>query len=275
MSFSSNGKLQNDVFALAADIGERNVDFAPQKLDEAARFTERSFRSAGCEPESQWYRVSNVDCRNVECEIPGQARSGEVVVVGAHYDSVPGSPGADDNASGVATVLALARQFSGTKPRRTLRFVAFANEEPPYFWHDTMGSLVYAKRCRQRGDRVKAMLSIESVGFYSTHPRSQKYPAGLGLIYPCTGDFVAFVGKIYSRWLIHEVVRTYRRAPGLPSIGAAVPNAIPGVGWSDHWSFWQEGFAGIEVTDTAPYQIPTTTRKWTPPTAWITLVWPD
>jgi hypothetical protein len=250
------GQLREDVATLAGRIGERNVDFQPERLEQAARFIESSFRSAGCEPKSQWYKVGNVSCRNVECEIRGATRPGEVVIVGAHYDSVPESPGADDNASGVAAVLALAREFAGAKPARTLRFMGFANEEPPYFWHEAMGSRVYAKRCRQQGDRVTAMLSIESVGFYSTVAKSQKYPAGLGLLYPSTGNFVAFVGNVFSRSLVHETLRTFRSVPTLPSLGAAVPNAVPGVGWSDHWSFWQEGFPGIEITDTAPYRNP-------------------
>jgi Zn-dependent M28 family amino/carboxypeptidase len=98
------------------------------------------------------------------------------------------------------------------------------------------------------------MLSIESVGFYSTGARSQQYPAGLGFFYPPVGDFVGFVGNMQSRSLVHEVLRSFRRTEALPSIGAAIPNAIPGAGWSDHWSFWQEGYPGIEITDTAPYR---------------------
>jgi Iap family predicted aminopeptidase len=249
-------QLREDVATLAGRIGERNVDPHPEKLEEAAQWIENSFRAAGCETKSQWYRVGKVSCRNVECEIRGATRRGEVVIVGAHYDSVPESPGADDDASGVAVVLALARAFVGAKPARTLRFVGFANEEPPYFWQVSMGSRVYAKRCRQQRDRVTAMLSIESVGFYSTTAKSQKYPAGLGLLYPATGNFVAFVGDVFSRPLVHETMRTFRGVPALPSLGAAAPNAVPGVGWSDHWSFWQEGFPGIEITDTAPYRNP-------------------
>jgi Zn-dependent M28 family amino/carboxypeptidase len=212
--------------------------------------------ATGYRPVSQWYSVGGRRCRNIEVEVRGTDQSGEVVVIGAHYDSVPGSPGADDNASGVAVMLALARSFAGTRPARTLRFVGFANEEPPYFWSDDMGSVVYAKKCREHGDRVVAMLSIESVGFYSTSPKSQRYPAGLGFLYRSTGDFVAFVGNVSSRPLVHEVLRTFRSAGALPSIGAAVPNAVPGAGWSDHWAFWKQGFAGIEITDTAPYRNP-------------------
>src|SRR5205823_6984193 len=132
-------------------------------------------------------------------EIRGIERGEEVVIIGAHYDSAPDSPGADDNASGVATMLALARSVAGRRLARTVRFVGFANEEPPYFGQAEMGSLIYAKNSKQAGDRVVTMLSIESVGFYSDSPLSQRYPAGLGLFYPSTGNYVAFVGNVWSR----------------------------------------------------------------------------
>jgi len=251
-----SSELRGDVHTLAAEIGERNVSAGAARLDQAAEFIVRSMTAAGYEPQSQWYPVGGVKCRNVEVEIRGTSLAAEVVIVGAHYDTVPGSPGADDNASGVAVMLALARRFAGTQPGRTLRFVAFTNEEPPYFWTTEMGSLVYARKCREQGDRVNAMLSIESVGFYSSEPRSQRYPMGLGLLYPSEGDFVAFVGNLRSRWLVHRAIGVFRNTRTLPSIGAALPNSVPGAGWSDHWSFWQQGFASIEITDTAPYRNP-------------------
>ena len=245
-----------DVDFLAGKIGERNVPAKSGQLQEAAEFIGRSLQLAGYQPQSQWYIAGGVRCRNIEAEIRGSEASREVVIVGAHYDSAPESPGADDNASGVAAMLALARRFAGTRPARTLRFVAFANEEPPYFWTDEMGSVVYAKKCRQQGDRVVAMLSLESVGFYSMSPESQRYPAGLGLLFPSRGDFVAFAGNVGSRSLVHQTLRAFRKTGALSSVGAAVPNAVPGAGWSDHWSFWQQGFSAIEITDTAPSRNP-------------------
>ena len=249
-------QLRDDVTSLARDIGERNVSNKPAQLEAAAELIETSFRAAGYQPHSQWYKIGATQCRNIEVEIQGTAKPEEVVIVGAHYDSVPESPGADDNASGVAVLLALARDLIRTPVSRTLRFVAFTNEEPPYFWSGDMGSVVYARKCRQQGDRVAAMLSIESVGFYSSAASSQHYPAGLGFLYPAKGDFVAFVGNTFSRSLVHRTLKTFRGARALPSEGAAVPNAIPGAGWSDHWSFWQQGFPAIEITDTAPYRNP-------------------
>ena len=249
-------QLRDDVGKLAGTIGERNVLYKPRQLEQAAAFIEASLASAGYPVRAQSYRASGVLCRNIGAEIRGAARPAEIVVVGAHYDTVPESPGADDDASGVATVLALARHFAGTHPARTLRFVAFVNEEPPYFWTAEMGSLVYAKECRRRGERIEAMLSMESVGYYSASPSSQHYPPAMRGLFPSTGDFVAFVGNVGSGALVRETVGAFRRTAALPSEGAALPNAIPGVGWSDHWSFWQQGYPGIEVTDTAPYRNP-------------------
>ena len=145
-------ELRHDVAFLAGSIGERNIAFKPQQLEAAATFIDRSLQASGYQPVSQSYNVGGIACRNIEAGIRGVERPQEVVILGAHYDTVPDSPGADDNASGVATVLALARHFAGARPARTLRFVAFANEEPPYFWTDDMGSLVYAKKCKQAGE---------------------------------------------------------------------------------------------------------------------------
>ena len=168
----SERQLRQDVAFLAGSIGERNIPGRPQQLEAAARFIDRSLQAAGYRAESQSYKVGGIACRNIEAAIRGTGRPQDVVILGAHYDTVPGSPGADDSASGVATVHALARHFAGTDPARTLRFVGFANEEPPYFWTGDMGSLVYARKCKQAGDHIVAMLSIESVGFYSVSRRA-------------------------------------------------------------------------------------------------------
>jgi Zn-dependent M28 family amino/carboxypeptidase len=249
-------RLHRDVQALAVEIGERNIPDNPEHLDAAADYIERELQAAGYTARSQPFRAAGNACRNIEAELRGTALPDEIVVVGAHYDTVPGSPGADDNASGVAALLALARGLAHSPGSRTLRFLAFANEEPPWFWRPEMGSLVYAKQCRARHDRIVAMLSLESVGFYSDTPRSQTYPAWLGLLYSSTGNFVAFIGNVSSRPLVHRAITAFRATSALPSIGAAAPNSIPGVGWSDHWSFWQAGYPGIEVTDTALYRNP-------------------
>jgi len=167
-----------------------------------------------------------------------------------------GSPGANDNGSGVAGVLALARAWAKREPSRTIRFVAFVNEEPPFFQTDLMGSLVYAKHCRDRGDKIVAMFSLETMGCYSSEKGSQKYPFPFGLFYPSHGDFIAFVGNTSNGDLVRGSVKTFRAQASFPSEGGAIPGNLPGVGWSDHWAFWQAGYPAIMVTDTAPFRYP-------------------
>ena len=247
-------ELAADVRQLAGAIGERNVAHY-EALVAAAEFIAQSFVQAGLIPRRDGYEVAGKLCENIEVEIPGS--SAEVVILGAHYDSVLGSPGANDNGSGVAVFLALARRFAGKPNARTLRFVAFANEEPGYFQSEQMGSLVYASRCKARGDRIVAMVSLETVGYFSDAPGSQNYPMlGLGAIYPSRGNFIAFVGNVSSRALVRQAIASFRQHATLPSEGAALPANVPGVGWSDHWAFWQHGYPAIMLTDTAPFRYP-------------------
>ena len=163
-------------------------------------------------------------------------------------------PGANDNGSGPAALLELARAFAGARPARTLRFVAFVNEEPPHFQTDAMGSLVYARGCRERGERVVAMLSLETIGYYTDAPGSQNYPFPLGLFYPSEGNFLGFVGNTASEQLVFDAIGSFRRHTRVPSEGGVLDERLPGIGWSDHWSFWQMGYPAIEITDTAPFR---------------------
>jgi Zn-dependent M28 family amino/carboxypeptidase len=138
-----------------------------------------------------------------------------------------------------------------------LRFVAFVNEEPPYFLSGEMGSLVYARRCKERGDKISAMISLETIGYFSDAPHSQRYPSPiLGIPYPKVGNFIGFVSNIRSRPLLRRVVALFRRDAKIPSEGAALPWFVPGVSWSDQWSFWKYGYPAIMVTDTAPFRYP-------------------
>jgi hypothetical protein len=248
------GELIADVQTLAGQIGERNMEYYPQ-LNAAADFIENSFSSAGLQPRRDSYDLRGRVCHNIEAEIRG-ARLG-IILIGAHYDSVFGSPGANDNGSGVAAILALARRFAGKPLQRTLRFVAFVNEEPPYFLTEQMGSFVYAGRCKARGDQISAMISLETIGYFSDAPHSQTYPApGLGVFYPKIGNFIGFVSNVPSRPLLRRVIALFREDAKIPSEGAALPAFIPGVSWSDQWSFWQHGYPGIMITDTAPFRYP-------------------
>ncbi len=246
-------ELRRHVEKLAGDIGERNV-YLPTTLRAAASYLEATFTNAGHKVTRQSFTASGETCDNLAVEIPGTTRREEIIVVGAHYDSVSGSPGANDNATGVAGVLALARAWPDRKPARTVRFVAFVNEEPIFFQTEQMGSLVYARRCRERGENIVAMLSLETIGYYSTEDGSQKYPFPMGLFYPSRGDFIGFVGNRASVSLVRRCVESFRRQVSFPSEGGALPGWVPGVGWSDHWSFWQAGYPALMVTDTAPFR---------------------
>lgn len=246
-------ELERDVRRLAETIGERNTR-RPAALEAAARFVEEGLAACGT-PRRHEYEIGALKCANVEVEIAGSSRAEEVVVVGAHYDSAIGCPGANDNATGAAGVLALARRFAGSRPERTVRFVGFVNEEPPWFRGENMGSVRYAKRCRELGERVVAMLSLETLGCFRDEEGSQKYPvAALSLCYPSRGNFVVFVGNVASRSLTREAIGVFRGAAAFPSEGAALPSWIPGVDWSDHRSFWDAGFPAVMVTDTAPFR---------------------
>jgi Zn-dependent M28 family amino/carboxypeptidase len=247
--------LRRDVEKLATEIGQRNV-YRPAGYQAAADFIEASFRQAGLATQRQTYTANQEACVNVAAEMPGGERAAEIVVVGAHYDSVLGSPAANDNGSGVAAVLALARKFAGQRPARTLRFVAFANEEPPFFQAEGMGSLVYARSCRERGDNIVAMLSLETMGYFTDVPGSQRYPPVVGWFYPSQGDFLGVVGNRESGSLVRQVAESFRRHSDLPCEGASLPGGLPGIGWSDHWAFWQEGYPGVMITDTAPFRYP-------------------
>jgi hypothetical protein len=248
------GQLQEHLVAVAERIGERNLVHSPDQLAATADYIESQWRDAGYTTRRQAYDVDGRTCCNLEIEIPGTRRADEIVVVGAHYDSVRGSPAANDNGSGVAAVLTLARRLAGQQGERTLRFVAFVNEEAPYAHTDKMGSWVYAAACRRRNENVTAMLSLETIGCYSDEPGSQKYPALLGTWYPSRGNYIAFVGSTRFAPLVHEVVGAFRRSEAFPSHGGALPDAISHIGRSDHWSFWQEGYPALMVTDTAPFR---------------------
>lgn len=246
-------RLREHVWTLAGQIGERNL-WRREALEASANYIEKRFRESGYGVASQDFVVAGATIRNLEAELPGAVLPDEIVLLGAHYDSILGSPGADDNATGTAAVLELARLLAGKKLARSIRFVAFVNEEPPFFQTDDMGSRVYARRARKRGEKIAAMLSLESVGYFSDAKGSQGYPFLFRLFYPSRGNFLGFVGNISARKLVHQSIRSFRQHAAFPSEGVAAPGWIMGIGWSDHWSFWKEGYPAIMVTDTALFR---------------------
>jgi Zn-dependent M28 family amino/carboxypeptidase len=247
--------LTRYVADVAGEIGERNV-IAYTPLQKTAQYIEDHLKKLGYDAKSQEYVVQMRKVRNLIVEIPGGARANEIVVIGAHYDTVYDCPGSDDNTSGVAALLELARILKNSHPARTVRFVAFVNEEPPWFQTGDMGSLVYAKEAHRKKENIVAAVSLETIGMYSDAEGSQQYPEGFKALYPSKGNFIAFIGDLGSHALVRDAVASFRASTQFPSEGSSVPAWITGVGWSDHWSFWQEGYPGIEVTDTAPFRNP-------------------
>jgi len=247
------GNLRRHVAAIASR--EHNLWNRPA-LEEAAQYIERMLAASGYPVRAQRIETALGEVRNLEVEVRGGARGTEIVIVGAHYDSIIGAVGANDNGSGVGAVLELARLFKEAKPARTLRFVAFVNEEPPFYRGDEMGSRYYAQRSKELGDNIVAMFSLETIGYYSERPGSQRYPFPLNFFYPSTGNFIAFVSNLSSRALLHETIASFRRHAEFPSEAVAAPAVLPGVDWSDHWSFWREGYPALMVTDTALYRYP-------------------
>jgi hypothetical protein len=249
-------QLKHDVERLAPrGPSERSHRF-PVQLEDAARYLDSSYAAAGYRVVSLPYLADSQRFRNLEVTIPGTSRAGDVVVIGAHYDAVEGAPGADDNASGTAALLALARSFAGRRFARTVRLVAFVNEEPPWFDGPDMGSRVYAAQASARGDHIVAMVSLETLGYFDSAAGTQRYPFPFNLVYPDRGTFLAFVGNLDSRSLVRSAIGSFRRVAQLPSEGAAAPALFPGIGWSDHESFWLHGVRAIMITDTGPFRNP-------------------
>lgn len=264
--------LERHVQMLATTIGARSLTRSSDGLAQSAQYIADCFESYGLSVTQQEYAIETDAVRkrqekslgtefqfdvmgktssNVIAEIKGSIKPDEIVVIGAHYDSVFDCPAANDNGSGVATLLEIAAYCAQVKMDRTLRFVAFTNEEPPFFGTKDMGSYQYAQQCRQNGDNIVAMLSLETLGYYSDEPNSQDYPKPFNLFYPSKGNFLAFVSNIKCRELTRKCVRAFRDSAAFPSEGICAPEKISGVGFSDHAAFWRFDYPGVMVTDTA------------------------
>jgi Zn-dependent M28 family amino/carboxypeptidase len=251
-TIAQNGKAI--VGYLAGTIGPRSLA-QPQNLEAAARYVEERLRELGYEVTYQSYAApGGQPVRNLIVEKPGREIPEEIIIVGAHYDTVPLTPGADDNASGVAGLIELARLLKPYENTRTLRFIAFTCEEPPYFKSRWMGSRVYAREARRRGDQIIAMISLEMIGFFDSSIE-QGFPLPLmGLFYPNTADFIGVVGNLSSRSLVTRVREAMRRGSSIGVESIATVSFVPGVDFSDHDSFWHEGYQAVMITDTAFYR---------------------
>ena len=244
--------LERHVAMLAGQIGERHAG-RPQRLRQAADYISAELGALGYPVTEQ--KFSGDRYRNLVAEIEGSARPDEIIVVGAHYDTVLLTPGADDNASGVAGLLELARLLRERAPGRTLRFIAFTNEEAPFFGGPEMGSMVSARAARRGGDDIVVMFSLEMIGYFSREPGSQHYPRIIERFYPATGDFIAFVGNLRSGAVLRRAVKHFRREAAIGSAGLIAAAAlVPDIQRSDNFAYWRNGYRAIMVTDTSNFR---------------------
>lgn len=248
-------RFEAHVAALCSHPAGRNY-IEKEGLAAARAYIAEQFEASGYPVKHQEYQIAGDRFANLEVTRPGTTRADEIVIVGAHYDAVIGAPGANDNGSGVAAVLELAARFKDAEFSRSIRFVTFVNEEPPHFMQGTMGSDVYARQAAREKQKIVAMYSLETIGYFRDDAGSQQYPPLFNLFYPRTGNFIAFVGNLRSRGLVTRSLQSFRTHARFPSEGIAAPAIIPGINWSDHWSFWKQGYPAIMITDTAPYRYP-------------------
>lgn len=249
-------RLRGHVDALASGIGERNLAH-PGALSKARDYLVRTLQEMGHTPRLEAFTADGHSVSNVMVELPGKTAPAQIVIFGAHYDTAAGSPGANDNATGVAVLLELARELKDAAGAYTLRLIWFVNEEPPYFRTPNMGSIRHAKRAEEQGEVIRAVIALESLGYYTDEPDSQRYPSSMiGVTYPDTGNFVAFVGNTQSRTLVRDSIREFRRSTPIASEGLAAPDGTPGIDDSDHASFWRLRIPAIMITDTAHFRDP-------------------
>lgn len=243
----ASARLEADVRGLTSIT--RDFDH-PSGLEQALELVRDRFASSGLHAEEQRYEVRGILAGNVIAHVGSD--SGPRVVIGAHYDTCGAHPGADDNASGVAGLLELARRFAAHPPEGRVDLVAYTLEEPPSYATEHMGSFVHASSLKKDGVEVKAMISLEMIGTFSDAPGSQRFPSSLvGALYPDRGDFIAVVGDFGQIGLTRATKRSMLAASPLPVRSINAPRSLPGIDFSDHRSYWAHDYPAVMVTDTA------------------------
>ncbi len=244
------------VSRLAVGIGPRSHQ-DPDALSRAEEFIAGEFRSLGFAVERQAFAFKQNTYANLIAELRGHVQPERILIVGAHYDTVPGTPGADDNASGVAGLLGLARAMAEVRPATTVRFVAFSMEEPPAYRTHNMGSYRYARSLKEAGALVEGMICLEMIGYFDDSRGSQSYPLPfMSRRYPSAGNYIAMVGNLGSRAFTQKSAAHFRSGVDLPVVTLNAPPIVAGIDFSDHWSFNQFGYRALMVTDTAFYRNP-------------------
>lgn len=248
-----------DPARLEAHVRKLSVDFSPrdvghlENLDRAAAYIAGELTQAGGSVSEQGYRVENRSYRNVIAHFGPDTP--ERIVVGAHYDACMPLPGADDNASGVAGLIELARLLGAKAPTIRVDLVAFSTEEPPYFGTTGMGSSVHALSLKKENVRVRAMLSLEMIGYFSDERGSQHFPAGfLSAFYPSTGNYIGVVGRVSDGLLARRVKSAMSQAAPMPVFSISAPSILPGIDFSDQLNYWHAGYSAVMITDTAFYR---------------------
>lgn len=250
--------LRNHVKVLSQDIGSRSIQ-EPDKIEAAALYVESELESAGLHVLRQEYEAVGVSTANLVARTPNWTGDAPITVLGAHYDTVRGTPGADDNASAVAVLIETARKINADAPERSrnLLFVAFSTEEPPCFGSDLMGSRVFTDRIKDSDMEIRGALVLEMVGFFSDAPGSQNVPAGLEFFgFPDVGNFIALAADQQSAELAEWIQKGIEESgAGLPSVKLVDPGILPELSnlmrLSDNASFWDAGIPALMVTDTA------------------------
>ncbi|OGP89470.1 MAG: hypothetical protein A2157_13130 [Deltaproteobacteria bacterium RBG_16_47_11] len=254
--------LERDI-AYLENLGPRNSvnEETYRRLRQCEDWIRQRWQSQQYSVKSQTFWFEGRKHSNLEIEILGRVSPSEIIIVSAQYDTLPDSPGANNNASGVAILLALTELLKNYTSDRTLRLVNFVNEEDPFFDTEMMGSYQYAQRSRQLREDIKVMLSLDTVGIYTEKPSSQKLPFPFSLFYPRRGNFLAFIGDFSSRKHMVGATRGFKKGSSFPIEAGVIPKWVKGADWSDHSSFWKFGYPGIMVTDTGGFRSPYHTTK--------------
>ncbi|MDJ0958359.1 MAG: M28 family peptidase [Arenicellales bacterium] len=253
-TFSASAeKLKQHVYVLSQELPPRAHSAAA--LDITAAYIREQFKLYSGAVHDQTFEVQGETFRNVIAHFGPKTR--ERLVIGAHYDTAGGLPGADDNASGVAGLIEIARLLQHEAPAGTVELIAYTLEEPPFFRTPHMGSAVHASSLHENGVEVKLMISLEMIGYFDDRPGSQSYPSPiLAPFYPDTGNFIAVVGNLGQLGVVRRTKQIMRGASPLPVYSLNGPSSIPGVDFSDHLNYWRYDFPAIMVTDTAFYRNP-------------------
>ena len=245
--------LVSDVSYLSESLGPRNPTHF-ENLVAAEEWISKYWESQGYEVNRQTFWAEGKEYANLEIEIPGHSLPSEIVIVSAQYDTHPDSPGANNNAGGIAVLLRLGELLKSQQLDRTVRLVAFTTQEPPYSLTEFMGSRVYAKSCYEKGDDIRMILCMDAIGVYKHEAGTQRLPFPFSLFYPDKGDFLAFISDLDSRSCLVDVTRGFKKGTSFHIEAGCAPRWVKGVTWSDHESFWRYGYKGIQITDTGAFR---------------------